>query len=829
MTSPHGPITDPTSPRPVTTTDPPRDAARSADISSNTFGDGARIHYGDIHVKTGQEWLHRAYQNEPRRCRKVLEGCHCNQPSAQDDFLLGFANTRTFHTWHRRSHHLPLWIQKGANSDDQRHKHLALCVLKQAIRAGVAEDGRIFMFSYRSDTEIVLPKAYSIEKSKIPHQELSSRYSVEILLLSIFMQAKAKGLELELHDIDTRPEFLVDSLTSMLASALRKLEGTAYILLDELFEGEGEEHGMSERLIKTVVTFLIIATHDRLLTPAGLECLTSLEVSRADDRRAQIADPAPGSVSWIWDHPALQDLRDSQSGALASIGKPGSGKSVLGKTIVQELGKRWAQAKQSSSPLLLGEWFYCQRLGSTFTAYMMLLKFVLWKFLISDSSLFSYCKSAYRRDPPTSLRTWTEKELEGILERIIEGSVPLIMVFDAIDESNGDRMVSLIAPLVGKPRSRTKAIFLSRPMEVFDSIFWKSRHFKLQDENSGGIQKIVEYNIAHLKNIMYGSGPKNVGDPVIRTHADLRQAQSKRHPQTPKDNHKNAAFQSLKDIMHGKMFTDAGSSSARTPESRCAPQQLFEGREYGEMPGLDTVEQRIIKRAGDFDDISEDSVIQLMHQTVNDFPTSSSQAGEFSLDEDKAFENVLQVSANFVKLALPGPLAPMPSTDPDTKVLWSSFIAKAVSYLDNFRLLSFCFHLLGSNACISEQQTDLILSALFPDQLMNSKGGHIDELELFGKLIDDRPDIVKERPNGPPPSVLGFMFFFTIETGLKHGALNYLMFINLRKDLNPGHDPKMFADAMLFGAVMTLEFHHHPYQYIVQHLSRVHQEKTGTT
>lgn len=222
-------------------------------------------------LPSGQEWLHRAYQNEPRRCRKVLEGCPCNQPNTQDDSLLGFVNTRTFHTWRQENHHLPLWIHKGDNGDNDGHEHLALCVLKQAIRAKVTEDGRIFTYSHRSNTEIVLPKAYWTGKSRIPKQELSSRYSVEILLLSIFMQAKAKGLDLELHDIDTRPEFLVKSLTSMLASALRKMEGPAYILLDDLFEGEGEEYGMSERLIRTVVAMLQQVSHKCLFIISARE------------------------------------------------------------------------------------------------------------------------------------------------------------------------------------------------------------------------------------------------------------------------------------------------------------------------------------------------------------------------------------------------------------------------------------------------------------------------------------------------------------------------------------------------------------------------------
>lgn len=234
-------------------------------------------------------------------------------------------------------------------------------------------DNHIFTYAHLSNTGIVLTKAYSIKKAKISKRELSELYSVEILLLSMVMQAKAAGLDVKLTDIDDRPKFLVESLASILVSALQTMrKRQAYIILDDLYEEDSGEHGMSDRVLgemsaiqkkvsrkcqlvisareshrrqclaeyplssptsNSKVTFLIISTHDLLLTPAGLECLKSFEVSRAEDRRIQIEDPAPGSNSWVWDHPAFQHLRDSRSGALAIIGKPGSGKSVLGKTI----------------------------------------------------------------------------------------------------------------------------------------------------------------------------------------------------------------------------------------------------------------------------------------------------------------------------------------------------------------------------------------------------------------------------------------------------------------------------------------------------------------
>ncbi|KAK8026537.1 hypothetical protein PG991_003593 [Apiospora marii] len=928
-----GPIVDPRSPSPATAADSSRDAAQSTEFSGNTVGNNARIHLG--------------------------------------------------------------------------HKHLALCVLQQAIRSKVAEPGHIFTNARLPDAKAVLPKSYSIEKSTLPKNELSEVYSVEILLLSMVMQAKAARLVVKDTDIDDRPESFVQSLTSILVSALKNMgedrNARSNAWLNIL---------LSSPTPNFKVTFLAVSTHDRLLTIDGLECLESLEVSKAGDRRVQIADPAPGSNSWVWNHPALQHLRNSRSGALAIIGKPGSGKSVLGKTIVQELGERWDRSRQSSSALLLGEWFYCRRLGETFTAYTPLLKFVVWKFLTSHSPLFSYCKATYRQNPPNSLRSWTEKELEEILKCIIEDSVPLIMVFDAIDESNGDKMAKLVALVVDHPRSRTKAIFLSRPVEEFNSDFWKSRQFKLQDENRGCIQKVAKYDLAQLENIMYGSEPTNDDGPVIRTYAALRQAQSKRHPPISEGIHKSTGLKSLKSIMRGSVSNDADTSSARihtacmqTQETRCAPRQMFEGSQYGKRPGLDTLEQHIIKRANgvilwvvlvfthlcrlvqakggppsidellsivdklpeeledfygvmaknltnsmsrrelgmaqsalkwvntanqhkqftigelwdalavlnessssttnstiirepwdefrnflfllsgsfveiipptkkialteeetghprqnvkawenfqgtmrqlrrslaehvipirdaplrheDFDDISEDSVIQLMHQTVKEFLTSSGRAGTFSFTEEEAFENVLQASATFVELALPGPLASISSTGPDTKTLWSSFIAKAVRYLDDVRLLSFCFQLLESNPYVPQHRTGDIRAVILPDPLMEADGDHIDELRLFGYTPS----------YGLLTPVLGILFFFAAETGLKHGALNYLRAINLDEEYlfatRWGNDSQY---AIFMGTIMTMEFHHHAYQYILskprgdrailyRYLSRMPDEK----
>lgn len=104
---------------------------------------------------------------------------------------------------------------------------------------------------------------------------------------------------------------------------------------------------------------------------------------------------------------------------------------------------------------------------------------------------------------------------------------------------------------------------------------------------------------------MYASEPKNGVSPVIRTHAAVSHAQSKRHSHIPEGIHKTTGFESLKKTMRDSVSNNHGSSSAmthavsmQTQGSRCVPRQMYEGIQYDERPGLDTVEQHIIERAG---------------------------------------------------------------------------------------------------------------------------------------------------------------------------------------------------------------------------------------
>lgn len=631
------------------------------------------------------------------------------------------------------------------------------------------------------------------------------------------------------------------------------------------------------------------------------ECLMSFHVPEADVRKGEISDPVPGSNSWVWDHPALQNLRDSRSGALAIIGKAGSGKSVIGKTILQGLRTQWTQPLESPSSMLVGEWFYCQRRGETFTTYISLLRFVLFKFLVSDGSLFNYCKSKYRRDPPTRTRFWAEEELEEVLEHIMKDSFSITMVFDAIDESGNDRMVQFIEALSGDPRSRTKTIFLSRPRQEFEGAFWKRRRIVLQNENGGDIQIVASHGLIKLQNIMYGNKSERDDGPLVRSHAALRQARSVRHapsqnftrtrpdvgssldvvrktiieraegvvlwvvlvfdnlykfakdmkipPRVDKllsivgqlphelddfygqmvreliknmsDEELGVAQSTLKWVTIAnqyKRFTlgelwdalaiDDWSKTPTRPITDfrmgiqswshfgniilllCGPfmeilpsNDIRFGFEHGEETRTEqycwpaTPRQfKIWTPKDDNDDgISEDSAIQLIHQTVKDFLASSQQASHFSITRDEASSTILASSTTFVKLVLPENLESAILVSPGEMHPWLSFTAEVAVYLDEFRLFTLCCQLANTDpSSLSElkPQTNMLRSSFLPVLLQNDH--NYGDWWLFGNVPS----------KGLKPWMVRLIFHFATETGLRYGAPNLLSAINLGRELD---------------------------------------------
>lgn len=171
----------------------------------------------------------------------------------------------------------------------------------------------------------------------------------------------------------------------------------------------------------------------------------------------------------------------SDSGALAIIGKAGSGKSVLAKTIQEGVSRHWSQLGQfsHSRDLLVSDWFYCRRRGDVFTAYSSLLRNVLSQLLLERASLFHHYKLLHRRKLSSRSQDWANEELQQIMENINTSGLNILMIFDAIDEAEDDRMVSFVERLVSRPGSSIKAILLSRPTDAFERPFWEAHRVTL--------------------------------------------------------------------------------------------------------------------------------------------------------------------------------------------------------------------------------------------------------------------------------------------------------------------------------------------------------------
>lgn len=225
-------------------------------------------------------------------------------------------------------------------------------------------------------------------------------------------------------------------------------------------------------------------------------------------RRDEIARPVLSSNLWIWDHPSLKWLMSSGSGALATIGKAGCGKSVLAKTIQEGISYHWNHLSQfpDSRDLLVSDWFYCRRKGDVFTANSSLLRNILSQILLKRRSLFRHYKLLYRKRFSTRSRKleWSNEELQQIMENINTSDLDILMIFYAMDEAEDDKMVSLIETLVSRPRSSNKAIFLSRPTDAFERPFWEGHRVTLQDENSQDIDLLVQHGLSKLRWIRNG-------------------------------------------------------------------------------------------------------------------------------------------------------------------------------------------------------------------------------------------------------------------------------------------------------------------------------------
>ena len=235
------------------------------------------------------------------------------------------------------------------------------------------------------------------------------------------------------------------------------------------------------------------------------ECLESLRFEAMFARREQVVYAESGTNEWIWSYAPYVEWTREASGILWIQGKPGSGKSVLAKTILGRL-----RATSDTQPWIIADWFYNARGGERSTSHIFMLRAILFQILDQDRSLFTYYQDAYRSP------RWLDR-LSDVLLRIAGGGadIPSVMcVIDAMDESRDEsmskpvdlhsfpktleNMLDLLQDIINIPGSSIKLLILSRPNRSIEKYLRYYHKVALEYANTRDIEIVVDAGIRTL-------------------------------------------------------------------------------------------------------------------------------------------------------------------------------------------------------------------------------------------------------------------------------------------------------------------------------------------
>jgi hypothetical protein len=325
------------------------------------------------------------------------------------------------------------------------------------------------------------------------------------------------------------------------------------------------------------------------------ECLQSLHFEDWNTRQEQIEGATEGTNEWVWSHPEYKSWSAASRGVLWIVGKPGSGKSVIArtlqKTVVSSWGKRDPGRSTSSQTSIAAGWFYSTRLGDVGTSHISLLRSIIYQLLSQDPALFRIVVEHYRQasadtlkrstvqaarearstgkrpypaptDPHSSdLESWCQSsEFESvgrkILERISSTGTSIVFIIDGLDEATPElrqvvgtdtcrkpsRIRTILGVLsnlvVGIAVSRMKFIVLSRPEPQIEMDFVRTKRklgatfrITLEDTNQGDIDVLVRRGLEDLKGAMRTYHDDS--DSESDEGVDLLESQSAVHSRPP--------------------------------------------------------------------------------------------------------------------------------------------------------------------------------------------------------------------------------------------------------------------------------------------------------
>lgn len=314
------------------------------------------------------------------------------------------------------------------------------------------------------------------------------------------------------------------------------------------------------------------------------ECVQSLHFRNWNTRLEQIDNPEQGTNEWICSHPQYEAWYAAHQGVLWVEGKPGSGKSVLARSLQTRIVASWKGTDNDTAGIpsggalptsIVAGWFYSSRLGDGGRSHLSLLRSIIYQLVSQEPSLFDSIVEVYRQFPvpfhcsnsgqeEESRKSWCESaafEIAGrkILERISASGTSITCIVDAMDEAESSlngvtgtpaqggiaRISSILGVLsslvVGVAESRMKFIVLSRPEPLLELDFLRTQRklnntfrITLEYENRPDIEILVSRGIEALKAAIhtYDSDADDVELEPLRVHRIPRIArQTVRHIQ----------------------------------------------------------------------------------------------------------------------------------------------------------------------------------------------------------------------------------------------------------------------------------------------------------
>ena len=229
-------------------------------------------------------------------------------------------------------------------------------------------------------------------------------------------------------------------------------------------------------------------------------------------RRNRIIDRDLSESHWLWSNSQFQKWSTKSSGVLWIHGKPGSGKSVLARSIRQHMATNVSQTDVAGNgvagkALIICDWFFSARDG--LTSHHLMLRAILLQILSRDATLFQHVVHIYRRTKVGRKADdeWSSLDLEEsltMIAKVLHDHMTILWVIDGLDESDneasGDAEPSRdhILSFLERLSMSLKILVLSRFDFSIEQRLTRSQKIKLEDENGPDVERAVDEGLRVL-------------------------------------------------------------------------------------------------------------------------------------------------------------------------------------------------------------------------------------------------------------------------------------------------------------------------------------------